>query len=266
MMKNDILKLAFLSVLVLGMSACKKDKEPSREDCDDQIVNNYNNGLVAYYKFPGGSLDDFSGNNHHGNVFGNVVPTTNAAGTANCAVRFNGTDNDYIKVNSHTDFDFDGSTPISIVLWYKPEDIGTGSKYQLLFSRGTGPHCPDTYGEFSLGLYDNLKPVFGYNQHSVWDSHVHTITNDVYNYYLNEGWQNLIAIYDPASSDSWKIYRDGNLSDNEGGLCGPAINLSGDLYIGRDFKGSIDDIKVYSRALSAAEINFMKSYVSPCCE
>lgn len=149
-------------------------------------------------------------------------------------------------------------------------------------------HCPDTHGQFSLGLYDCRRPVFGFNHFSCWDTSVtqllpfatHTCL-DINNYNVAQGWQNLIAIYDPSliGINRWSIYRNGlvSLLDPLNGPCGPAISLSGDIFIGRGyvgvgptgidtgFLGSIDDIKVYNRALTAPEINFLKSYVSPCC-
>lgn len=100
--------------------------------CNDSILSApYNVGLVAYYKFPNGSVNDFSGNVHNGTIFGSVTPTANAIGNANCAILFGGTANDYIQIPSHTDFDFDGSTPLSIVLWYKPLRLTDGI-YELL--------------------------------------------------------------------------------------------------------------------------------------
>ncbi|MFD1631595.1 LamG domain-containing protein [Pseudopedobacter beijingensis] len=263
-MKTNILKTVMMGAAMLAVVSCKNNDDPKKK-CEDEILRNHQTGLVAYYKFADGSLNDLSGNGLHGVLNGSVTKTTNANNVADCALRFGGTANDYVKVASNASVNFDGTTPISIVLWFKAEDPGSAGKYQVLFGRGeAGVGCSNIQGDFSLGLYESLKPIFGYNKNNVWDETLMGI--DVYDYHLNKGWQNLIAVYDPTATSQWKIYRDGNMSDYMGGLCDIDMTNTGDIYIGRDFKGSIDDIKVYSRALSATEIDFMKSYVSPCCE
>ena len=265
-MKNIVLIIVILffgSISFLN-SGCSSPTIPT---CNDSIlIAPYNIGLKAYYKFASSSTNDFSGNAHNGTIVGSVTPTTNAIGGANCAMLFGGGANDYIKVPSHTDFDFTGSTAVSIVLWYKPLLLSAGT-YELLFGRDTVLHCPDTYGQYSLGLYDCRKPVFGFNQISCWDTSTQTIggCGAINNYYIAQGWQNLIVIYDPTAINPWSIYRNGILSSDQHGPCGPAISLSGDIFIGKGFTGSMDDIKVYNRVLSVGEINFLKSYVSPCC-
>ncbi len=241
---------------------------PGTTPCNDSILMApYNVGLVAYYKFFAGSPADFSGNGHNGTISGSVTPATNPNGITICAMNFGGTSNDYIKVLSNTAFDFDSSTAMSVVLWYRPTLLSAGS-YELLFGRDSVLNCPDTYGQYSLGLYDCRKPVFGFYHTSCWDT---TLVSSgsctaINNSYIAQGWQNLIAIYNPISPNPWKIYRNGIISIDVHGPCGPSISLSGDIYIGRRFKGDIDDVKVYNRALTNTEIAFLKSYVSPCCK
>jgi hypothetical protein len=48
--------------------------------------------------------------------------------------------------------------PFSISLWYRNTST-TGPQYEVLIGRDTIGHCPDTHGQWSVGLYDVRKPV-----------------------------------------------------------------------------------------------------------
>jgi hypothetical protein len=267
-----------LSLIVLtSIISCDPDKPnptPANPCVDSILANPYNVGLVAYYKFPSGSVNDYSGNGHNGSILGTVTPTANPAGSMNCALSFAGSNNDYISVPSNAAFDFDETTPLSIVLWYKPVYLpGTSGEYRLLIGRdpNVGLRCPDTYGEYSLGTYDCMKPVFGLGSSRVWDKSNYSSfdCDSIMINYEQQGWQNLIAIYDPSAAIlKWSVYRNGVLTTDSSSSCNTpyVTTLSGDIIIGKNFAGSIDDIKIYNRVLSTSEINFLKDYISPCCE
>lgn len=273
---NGLVACSFL----LGIVSCDDDlptPDPGSGDCNDEILMApYNSGLVAYYKFVSGSVSDYSGNGHDGSITGSVISTSNPSGSADCAMEFPGTNTDYISIPSHSDFDFDETTELSIVLWYKPVYVpGTAGVYRLLIGRdpGTGLRCPDTYGEYSLGTYDCMKPVFGLGTSRVWDESFNpllaTYCDSLMMDYENSGWQNLIAIFDPSEPVSkWKIYRNGVMTADGSSICDiPYTTVyNGNLVIGKNFIGAIDDIKVYNRVLTTSEITFLKDYVSPCCE
>lgn len=253
-----------LSIISLLNSSCGTTPSPTTT-CNDAILSSpYNNGLVAYYKFPNGSLADFSGNGHNGTIFGNVTPATNQAGNNNCAMQFGGTTNDYIKIPTNSSFDFDSTSNFSIVLWYK--DLGRLTVFDsigILLSNGLDAYC-DNIGRYSLQSYVGL-PEFSLNDFAVRPT----------SYSVNSNWNNMIVTYEGTSSNinlKRKIYINGILVTNttdpfsdESSDCGPDIFPVGDIYIGKNLNGSIDDIKIYNRLLLPAEITFLSTYVSPCC-
>ena len=117
---------------------------------------------------------------------------------------------------------------------------------------------------WSLGLYDCQKAVFG-NDNEVW-AHPSNNCEDI-NIGLANSWQHLIAT---KSQDNLKIYLNGILIDSKNGLATNCSNLIlaediGDLFIGTDFTGKIDDIIIFDRELTLSEVNQLFSQ-SACCE
>ena len=75
---------------------------------------------------------------------------------------------------------------------------------------------------------------------------------------FSEGnWHHVVATYDGTSS---KLYVDGSL-EGQVAIAGTITPSTAPLAIGRNgiqdtdrFRGSIDDVRIYDRALSAAEV------------
>lgn len=269
LLKNNENKFIFLLnltvIIVVSLLNFSCDTDPAPATCNDSILTApYNNGLIAYYKFSNGSLTDFSGNGHNGTIFGNVTPTTNQAGNDDCAMQFGGTMNDYIKIPANAVFDFDSTNNFSIVLWYK--DLGRltlSDSIGILLSNGLDAYC-DNIGRYSLQSYT------GYPEFSLNDYAVRPIS-----YTPNSNWNNMIVTYEGTNSNinlKRKIYINGILVTNpsypfsdESLDCGPDIFPVGDIYVGKQLNGSIDDIKIYNRLLTSSEIIFLSTNVSPCC-
>lgn len=238
-------------------------------DCDNPIdetaitnclPSNLQNNIIAYYLFANGSLQDKSSNGNHLINTTSAISTTDRNGNVNCAYKFNPSD-----FLSHTNTSFlNNLTNISISVWFESADV-TGSNYELLVGRdnGSGLHCPDTFGDFSLGLYDCNRPVFGYNEKSIWDNWQNTWTscNDGVTYY-NSSWHHVVATYD---SGTLKIYVDGVLTtDAQSGTCGPSMLFSGDLKVGGNYTGKIDDVIIYDITLTQTQITDLFNE-TPCC-
>ncbi len=142
-----------LIVIISLVSSC--GSTPSTTCSDTILTAPYNTGLVAYYKFSNGSLNDFSGNGHNGTIIGTVTPTTNKAGNANCAMHFPGFQgtqnmlNNYIKIPASTAFDYDTTQQFSIVLWYKTDTASyINDTLAILFSNGNSAFN-NSYGRAS---------------------------------------------------------------------------------------------------------------------
>ncbi len=203
-------------------------------------VNEIENGLVACYPFAG-NANDGSGNNNHGTVQGATL-TTDRFGQTNQAYRFDGS-NDYIRVADSESLDI--TEEISLVAWMNFETGGTFSPRIL--------HKQRAYELYTFGT-DSSRPVnFGLNV----SSGVTQITLNSASTFDQGEWVFLVATYDGAKT---KLYGNGILLAEED-FSTSIVNSNSPLEIGRngfngldDFKGVIDDIRIYSRALTEDEI------------
>lgn len=188
-------------------------------------------GLVAYYPFNGDALD-YSGYNRNGNQSG-VTMTTDRFGNENQAYYFNG---------NGSNISADGSglptREFTISMWMKPES--TLEAGELLW-----------WGSYAVNGLISLM-----YRSSIWTFNLGFYFNDLnmmlYDFDVNN-WHLVTATYD---GDARKIYVDGQLVANDNTT---ALNITdvGQLTIGareQTYQGSMDDVRVYNRALSHAEV------------
>lgn len=247
-MKNKFTKIIVPSLLLLASIAiigpsCGTPSTPAIANLIDCLPNNLQNGLIAFYPISNGDITDHSGNgydlyNNSGNVFG-----ADRDGNPNCALNFVAGTNQFLTYSNPVFLDNFQTLPFSISLWYK-SNTNAAATYELLIGRDTGLRCPDTHGQWSVGLYDLRNPVFGINEKSLWFNTSTTPAN----------WKHLVVT---CIGTDLKLYIDGVLtsqSTNSGcPILIPTIN-AGDLFIGKDFTGQMDEIGIYNRVLTPAEI------------
>jgi len=261
-MKKAFTILAVATCATIAVISCD-DNSSGGVNTPQPIVNSclpaeLQNGLIAYYPFSGGSFNDVVQNNPMS--FITEVATEDRAGNPKCAVAFTGDETDSYLASSSSDF-LNNLTQLSISLWYKPESVlGDSPEFQTLIGRGEGLRCPDTDGQWSIGLYDNRQAVFGHGN-SIWeiDDAAGTFT----------GWKHVTATWNQVDN-SMKIYINGVLVNSDTGIAdcgnGPVtVADEGTLVIGRHFKGKIDDVAIYNRELSAAEAAQLYQ-LAPCCQ
>jgi len=214
-------------------------------------------GLAAYYPFDG-TAEDWSGNRNDGTVHG-AAPAPDRFGNPGHAFRFDGM-NDYISVGDSPTLDITGEITISV--WARMEAAGNPLPIpQYLISRGTGIAEDAIRNTYSLYLGD---PIFFRSLTvELSDGSVRTYTPDVPGLRLtgfdSETWHHLAATWDGALI---RVFLDGiHVSGADTAFTGPINSLSAPLSIGKlgygsgnNFKGDLDDIRIYDRALSAAEI------------
>ena len=207
------------------------------------------NGLVAWYPFTGNAIDS-SGNGNNGTVQGAVL----------CADRFNSTGKAYTFYSSP------GSGPIilpSIVLgksftinvWVNLNQFNSGN-VSSIFSK-----YPSAGNGYEINI-DNNNPLPGgrgiyglIGSESISSNSI--ITN--YPYGLNS-WDMITWIKDSSYSafylDNKLIYRTNSASINTGSNTGAAY-FGKSQWGGNPFKGKLDDIRIYNRALDSTEIKIL---------
>ena len=195
---------------------------------------NLSGGLVAYYPF-NGNANDASGNGHDGTVFGTIL-TTNRFGTLNCAYYFPG-NGERISVPASDSLNLlNGYT---LAAWINFEVGGLSS-----------PRIIDkfTYSFFTLnnGSSRSLGMYFS-------DQTALYATNTI----SSGQWYHVVSSYDLHQR---KIYVNGSLVASDSTTFALIAN-SLPLEIGRkpvygfdSFKGIIDDVRIYNRALSDSEV------------
>ena len=218
-------------------------------------------GLVAWYPFTGSAVDS-SGNGNNGTVYGATL-TTDRFGNTNSAYYFNGSS--YISVPSSQSLNCNSA--ITISCWAKQSS--NSSTEQVLVSRerhldGMSYKLATLNNNLGLGL-NNDTTILGNPA-----SNLGGITTSGG---LTSGvWQHLIGTWD---GQTLRLYINGNLSLSQSVLFstnnGLLLNSSMNLYIGKwmttlsswgfnYYTGSIDEVRIYNRALSQAEINYLASH------
>jgi hypothetical protein len=203
-------------------------------------------GLVAAYSFDegtGNSIADLSGNNIKGTVVGATWTTNGMYGTA---LAFNGISS-YVDLGNRTELQLTGS--MTIEAWVKatgnPADDGQivaksdPRGWQLKTSPDTGLH--------TFGLSVSRTPTAKAQRYSTTIRALNT-------------WYHVAGVYDSASQ-TLSTYVNGSLENGtlHGTVSASQFNQNVNVNIGRRaggyyFNGVIDEVRVYNRPLSQAEI------------
>ncbi len=147
--------------------------------------------VVAYYPLDG-NTDDISGNNNHGKIEGEVLPTTGRGGRINTAYYFNGKSGSRIISDRELSL-ADSSHTISV--WVKPESQ-TFSNNRHMFAHGTANQNNGLHTRFQTG------PTIRYG---FWNNDL-----DVVNLDPQYDWQNFVFTFDNISKKR-KVFKDGIL-------------------------------------------------------
>jgi Concanavalin A-like lectin/glucanases superfamily/Ig-like domain CHU_C associated/Pregnancy-associated plasma protein-A len=209
-------------------------------------------GLAAYYPFNSGSVNDESGNNNHATNNGATV-TVDRKGVSNSAFYFNGT-NAWLN----TPMVQANLTGYTVSAWVKPE-FTANQEYVILQNRGTTPgsgrsltlHYQASTNSWGFavdgdGLYTGIQAPSP------------NTTN----------WVHVVGVWSSGgagifNASQFRVYVSGVLvsaSSINGNTATVPIIGAGTVAIGRHqawnsyFKGAMDDIRIYNRALTDAEV------------
>jgi predicted outer membrane repeat protein len=210
-------------------------------------TSNLDEDLIAHFEFEeGGGLDAVdSAQGNTGNIIGGPTWTTDSA-TGSLALDLSGDavgNNQYINVPDNPLYDF-GTGEFTISLWY---NMTTPTEMVRLIgnidplSGGSGFALrAQTSGEFILERSDGIVSSYSYGG-AIMDGQ----------------WHHLSVVVD--SSGLPKFFVDGVETTSSFVASNVNVNSSDSLFIGAvdgttgDFDGKLDEVRLYSRALSATE-------------
>jgi hypothetical protein len=228
------------------------DQTITIKDCvTNPTTVNLKNGLVACYPFNANAKDE-SGNGNNGTVNGATL-TTDRFGKANSAYNFNGSS--LIAVNP-AQFKNQSYT---YATWVKLDNLPSAGDNNCFITVGgaggdqvlsvTSSYQAQTSNGFNVGGYNNGNPI----QSNNWTNTTPTIGK----------WYHVVCTRD---NNSVKLYVDGQLIANNSILTttgGTTPNYGSPIYVtfgarnggaSQYMQGSLDDIHLYNRPLSAAEV------------
>ncbi|MBU0980310.1 MAG: hypothetical protein KJ709_05865 [Nanoarchaeota archaeon] len=212
----------------------------------------WNRSLVGYWSFEdvlaNGTVYDNSTYKNRGTILNHVSNTT-VTGKYGKALDFDGV-NDYVDINDLVN-DVSSDNTGTVMLWVDFPDVGAGGATGTFFSVSKG----DTSNYFQMNVQNNKLRL------ALWTtSYITTkITTPTY----ETGWHHMVVTSN--GSKTW-LYVDGiEPALDEDTDSGKWFNdLSGLVYarIGglryngeKSFNGSIDEVRIYNRVLSWAEVN-----------
>jgi len=214
----------------------------------DASVLNLNEGLIAYYPFNGNANDE-SGNGNHGLVTGAIL-TEDRFGNAESAYSFDG--DDYIDVGNNDSLNIiQGSFSISV--WVKSNDANTGR--QAIIEKDLAEN-----NGLMLELNSGYTPA---GTVTCWEGYDYDATSEIA--LSSNIWHHITVAYD---GNERKVYINGILrgmdTDSFGSAGSEPLTIgyadwNNNAYTSA-FNGVIDEIRIYSRALTEAEIQALYNF------
>lgn len=203
----------------------------------------FTSDLEAYYTFDEGSgsvAADSSGNNNTGTVSG---ATWSSSGQVDGCLEFDGS-YDFVSVTNSASLQITGQ--ITIAAWVRVDNV---SSYHCIVGHGTTSSA--------------VQNTYLYAWNGDWLGGSHSSGNDEYaNSNVNSGdigsWVHVAAVY---NGSQWRLFRNGqyvthndtsqgaqNVSSSRWSIGSPSSQDS------RFFDGMLDEVRIYSRGLSDADI------------
>ncbi len=232
---------------------------------DHANLNALTSGLVGYWTMDGATTNwttdttqDLSGKGNAGQMINMSTTTSPVAGKIGQALKLNGINN-YVNLGSSV---LTGATSLSVSVWLYiglSDFSGTAKAY---LDDGTG----NPFGNGG-GLVLAVDDRGGTNPTAGFISNIKVSTGNCVGFYASNifstrRWYHVVITYNGSNSTK-AMYVDGVSKSVTGGSCGGSGNYvprAANMYIGAannntlNFHGTIDDVRIYNRALSAQEV------------
>ncbi|MBI4833330.1 MAG: DUF2341 domain-containing protein [Planctomycetes bacterium] len=214
-----------------------------------------NSGLVGSWHFSensGTAAADMSGNGNNGTLTNSPIWVDGKFGNA---LSFDGA-NDYVSVSDNNALTFGNGTtdsPFSIELWVYPNSASGAVIAKATASNAGEYYITTAGGNLYFRLVDNSAS--GYI--------------GIYAVISQNRWTHITAAYDGNGISGMRLYFNGVLQATTASSSGSYTameNLATNLKIGEResgsnyFNGLIDEVRIYNRALTAAEITTRYNY------
>ena len=205
------------------------------------------NGMIAYFPFNGNSINSGSANITASLI--NISDAMNNLGVANSAIQFAGNLNSYVEFIDNGNFDFSGATNFTICVAFNFTGTGNGGIFDNCLNYGGpglwfwsigGPGVWNLQGNYKNNSVGSVAATsFTSNQ---WNHAVFMRNNGVISIYINGVFK--LSASEGGAAPSYPISP----------ICGAMSfeSLTPPLY--NPFTGKIDELRIYDRALSDAEI------------
>ncbi len=202
--------------------------------------------LVGWWNFNEGSgttAGDISGYNNHGTIVG-ATYVDGVSGTGGTALDFNGS-GDYVDLDKVS---IVGALEGTVSAWIKSYE--EWENHDTIFASQTGAAWANMRVNLSGDGIDRIKLAIA-------DGESSTFANAKTKALEINKWYHIIGTYDGISL---KIYVDGSIENTHPSEIVPGTfspNFTGIGYMdyqNRYWRGYIDDVRIYSRALTASEV------------
>ena len=236
-----------------------------KSSCDEDPGSCMDYGLVAYWSFDEGSGStayDASGNGNNGTINGAKWTTGKEGG----ALSFDGL-NDYVDCGNDESLDI--TDKLTVEGWFKIHQAAPSGKWPRVLGRGDGG------GDYSVVGYQIFQNSNSADLRFLWGDGRTQNEGGMHAYSFGttelNRWYHLVATYEWDGSQSiTKLYRDGVLVSS-GTITGYQMASPGswDFLVGASgwnsnnpftswglFNGTIDEVRIYNRVLSEAEIRY----------
>lgn len=208
-------------------------------------------GLSLYIPFSNGIVKDLKGSEVI--VPSGMVFTADREGNQNCAVVFDGTS--FIQVLKNSQNAIVQGDAYSVSLWFRMQNTN-GGDIERLFAKGNSFEIG-----FSLSIKDLNAPVFQAASTNTIELFDTAWKGDAALPVDTNNWHHLVVTVDVENNI--KLYRDGELRNSLNAL--PNIGSGAtDYFIGNNFKGFLDDLRVYKKTLSPAEVQTLFELEGDC--